>query len=314
MIELTGLTKKYGNVTAVDNVTTTIAPGIVTGFLGPNGAGKSTTMRMIVGLDRPTSGTALVNGRSLLTNRRALTEVGALLDAGVAHPNRTARNHLKGLAQSNGLSLKRVEQALGMVGLSSVADQRAGGFSLGMRQRLGLAAALIGDPPVLLLDEPVNGLDPDGVLWLRGFLQDLAAQGRTVLLSSHLMTEMAMVAQHVIVIGKGQLLADQSLADLIASAGKESVRVRTRQPQMLTPALLRGGMVVTDNADGSLTVSGTAIGIGDIAASVGIALHELTPVTASLEDAYLELTQDSVAYTGTSFTSALVGAATRTEA
>ncbi|MCW2528990.1 MAG: artM 4, partial [Pseudonocardiales bacterium] len=266
MIELAGLTKKYGSVTAVENVTTTIAAGIVTGFLGPNGAGKSTTMRMIVGLDRPTSGTALVNGRSLLTNRRALTEVGTLLDAGVAHPNRTARNHLKALAQSNGLSPRRVDEVLGMVGLSSVAGKRAGGFSLGMRQRLGLAAALIGDAPVLLLDEPVNGLDPDGVLWLRGFLHQLAAEGRTVLLSSHLMTEMAMVAQHVIVIGKGRLLADQSLTDLIAGAGKESVRVRTPRPDLLTPALLRDGMVVTDSADGSLTVSGTASGIGDVAA------------------------------------------------
>jgi ABC-2 type transport system ATP-binding protein len=309
MIELTGLTKKYGSVTAVDDVSTIIAPGIVTGFLGPNGAGKSTTMRMIVGLDRPTSGTALVNGRSLLTNRRALTEVGTLLDAGVAHPNRTARNHLTALAQSNGLATKRVGEVLGMVGLSSVADKRAGGFSLGMRQRLGLAAALIGDAPVLLLDEPVNGLDPDGVLWLRGFLHQLAAEGRTVLLSSHLMTEMAMVAQHVIVIGKGRLLADQSLSDLIASAGRDSVRVRTTRPDLLTPALARGGMVVTDSADGSLTVSGTASGIGDIAASLGVALHELSPVTASLEDAYLELTQDSVIYTGSSFTPALVGAA-----
>jgi ABC-2 type transport system ATP-binding protein len=271
-------------------------------------------MRMIVGLDRPTSGTALVNGRSLLTNRRALTEVGTLLDAGVAHPNRTARNHLRALAQSNGLSTKRVDEVLAMVGLSSVADKRAGGFSLGMRQRLGLAAALIGDAPVLLLDEPVNGLDPDGVLWLRGFLQQLAAEGRTVLLSSHLMTEMAMVAQHVIVIGKGRLLADQSLSDLIAGAGKESVRVRTKQPQLLTPALLRGGMVVTDSADGSLTVSGSADGIGEIAASLGVALHELSPIGASLEDAYLELTRDSVAYTGTSFTPALVGAAASSEA
>jgi ABC-2 type transport system ATP-binding protein len=314
MIELTGLTKKYGSVTAVENLTTTIAPGIVTGFLGPNGAGKSTTMRMIVGLDRPTSGMALVNGRSLPTNRRALTEVGTLLDAGVAHPNRTARNHLTALAQSNGLAPKRVEEVLDMVGLGRVADKRAGGFSLGMRQRLGLAAALIGDAPVLLLDEPVNGLDPDGVLWLRGFLHQLAAGGRTVLLSSHLMTEMAMVAQHVIVIGKGRLLADQSLTDLIAGAGEESVRVRTRQPDILTQALLRGGKVVTDNADGSLTVSGTASGTGDIAASLGIALHELSPITASLEDAYLELTQDSVTYTGTSFTPALVGAATRSEA
>jgi ABC-2 type transport system ATP-binding protein len=310
MIELTGLTKKYGSVTAVDDVSTTIAPGVVTGFLGPNGAGKSTTMRMIVGLDRPTSGTALVNGRTLLTNRRALTEVGTLLDAGVAHPNRTARNHLIALAQSNGLATKRVDEVLGMVGLSSVADKRAGGFSLGMRQRLGLAAALIGDAPVLLLDEPVNGLDPDGVLWLRGFLHQLAAEGRTVLLSSHLMTEMAMVAQHVIVIGKGRLLADQSLSDLIAGAGRDSVRVRTTRPDLLTPALARGGMVVTDSVDGSLTVSGTASGIGDIAASLGVTLHELSPVAASLEDAYLELTQDSVLYTGTSFTPALVGAAT----
>jgi ABC-2 type transport system ATP-binding protein len=313
MIQLTGLTKKYGSVTAVDDVSTTIAPGIVTGFLGPNGAGKSTTMRMIVGLDRPTSGTALVNGRSLLTNRRALAEVGTLLDAGVAHPNRTAHNHLKALAQSNGLSVKRVDEVLDMVGLSSVSNKRAGGFSLGMRQRLGLAAALIGNAPVLLLDEPVNGLDPDGVLWLRGFLRQLAAEGRTVLLSSHLMTEMAMVAQHVIVIGQGRLLADQSLADLIAGAGKESVRVRSRQPDVLTPALLRDGMVVTDNADGSLTVAGTAGAIGDIAASLRIALLELSPIAASLEDAYLDLTQDSVTYTGTSITPALVGAATRSE-
>lgn len=314
MIELTGLTKKYGSVVAVDDVNATITPGIVTGFLGPNGAGKSTTMRMIVGLDRPTRGTALVNGRTLTTNRRALTEVGTLLDAGVAHPNRTARNHLTALAQSNGLPPRRVDEVLDMVGLSSVAGKRAGGFSLGMRQRLGLAAALIGDPPVLLLDEPVNGLDPDGVLWLRGFLHQLASEGRTVLLSSHLMTEMAMVAQHVIVIGKGRLLADRSLADLIAGAGRASVRVRARRPDVLTPALQRDGMVVTDNHDGSLSVRGSAGAIGDIAASLGVSLYELSPVAASLEDAYFDLTQDSVTYTGASSTPALVGAATRSEA
>ena len=314
MIELRSLIKSYGGMLAVDNITATIAPGIVTGFLGPNGAGKSTTMRMIVGLDRPTSGQALVNGCDVRANRRPLTEVGTLLDGGVAHPRRSARNHLLALAQSNGLQAARVGEVLEMVGLSNVGLRKVGGFSMGMRQRLGVAAALVGDPAVLLLDEPVNGLDLDGVLWLRDLLRYLAGQGRTVLLSSHLMSEMAMVAGHVIVLGRGRVLADQPIDALIASAGHSSVRVRSPRLDDIRALLNGPGIVLAGTSDGALDVKGLpAEAIGDLAAAHGVALHELSPVRASLEDAYLQLTRDSLEYRVAGSTSAATSKAITTE-
>ncbi len=297
MIEISGLTKLFGDSIAVDGLSFTVPPGQVTGFLGPNGAGKSTTMRMIVGLDRPSGGAALVNGVAYAQHRAPLCEVGALLDAKAVHRGRSARKHLLALAQTHGFAAKRVDEVLGAVGLEAVAHRRAGGFSLGMSQRLGIAAALLGDPAVVILDEPVNGLDPDGVLWIRNLLKELAAEGRTVLVSSHLMSEMAMTAEHLVIIGRGRLLADTSVDELIARVVVDRTSVRSPQATELRDVLVRHGARVTSEASGLLQVSGLAVEtIGELARQHDLALYELTPARASLEQAYMELTDDSVEY------------------
>ncbi len=297
MIELRGLTKRYGERLAVDDVTVTVRPGVVTGFLGPNGAGKSTTMRMVLGLDRPTAGTALVNGRPYAEHRDPLRQVGALLEARALHPGRTARAHLLALAATAGLPRARVDTVLDLAGLTAVAGKRVGGFSLGMGQRLGVATALLGDPATVVLDEPVNGLDPDGVLWIRTLARRLAAEGRTVFFSSHLMAEMAVTADHLVVMGRGRLVADVPTAEFIRRAGGDGVRVRSPRATELA-GLLAGPDVVVESAEaGVLLVRG--IGpevIGDRAAQSGIALHELTPVQASLEEAFMTLTADEREY------------------
>jgi len=299
MIELHQLTKTYGDKRAVDGITATVRPGVVTGFLGPNGAGKSTTMRMIVGLDRPTSGTALVNGHPYTASRAPLAEVGALLDAKAVDGGRSARNHLLALGATVGIGRRRVDEVLDQVGLAEVAHKPARSFSLGMGQRLGIAAALLADPAVLLLDEPVNGLDLDGIQWVRELLTDLAAEGRTVLLSSHLMSEMQLVADHLLVIGQGRILADTSIADFIKS-GDGAVVVVSPDASALAPLLAGDGVTLTTREAGRFEVRGlTAAAIGDIALEHRLRVHELTPVTASLESAYLELTRDSVEYTAT---------------
>ena len=301
MIEARTLTKRYDEKLAVDALSFTIRPGVVTGFLGPNGAGKSTTMRMMVGLDRPSSGTVLVNGKPYAEHAAPLHEVGALLEARAIHPGRSARNHLVSLALTSGIRRARVDQVLDMVGLTDVAHQRVGGFSLGMGQRLGVAAALLGDPQTLILDEPVNGLDLDGIRWIRALLTRLASEGRTVFLSSHLMSEMAVTAEHVIVIGKGRLLRDQPMADFIREASVESIRVVSPEAERLAEQLRNAGATVTVNtADESLTVSGTTSReVGTLAARAGITLWELAPRAGSLEDAYLALTRDSLDYQDT---------------
>jgi len=299
MTEIRDLTKVYGSKKAVNGLSFDIEPGRVTGFLGPNGAGKSTTMRMIVGLDRPTSGTVRVNGRRYGEILRPLHEVGAVLETGSVHSGRSAYNHLLCLAQSNGIPRRRVDEVLAIVGLETAAKRRAGKFSLGMGQRLGLAAALLGDPPVLLCDEPVNGLDPEGIVWIRTLLRSLAAEGRTVFVSSHLMSEMALTADHLIVVGKGRLIADASTAEVIAGSSLNSVLVRSPQIAQLYGLLSAQGASVTEEADGALRVTGAEPAeIGDIAAAASIALHELSPQQASLEAAFMELTHDSVAYRG----------------
>ncbi|GAB2456537.1 ABC transporter ATP-binding protein [Xylanimonas ulmi] len=299
MIEAHGLTKRYGSKTAVDHITFTVRPGIVTGFLGPNGAGKSTTMRMIMGLDRPTAGAVSVNGRPYAQLRSPLTEVGALLEARAVHPGRSAEQHLRVLAATHGLPASRVGEVIELTGLESVAGKRVGGFSLGMGQRLGIASALLGDPSTLILDEPVNGLDPEGVLWVRNLARYLAGQGRTVFLSSHLMSEVALTADHVIVIGKGRILADSSVQEFTESASRRSVRVRSPRADVLADALRRaGGVVVGPDAQADvLEVTGLeASAIGELALTAGVVLHELTPVSSTLEQAYMELTADSVEY------------------
>ncbi|PZF86713.1 ABC transporter ATP-binding protein [Jiangella anatolica] len=297
MIEIAELTKRFGRTIAVDGLSFTVRPGQVTGFLGPNGAGKSTTMRMIVGLDRPTGGAALVGGVAYARHRAPLCEVGALLDAKAVHRGRSARRHLLALAQTHGLPARRVDEVLGAVGLESVAHRRAGGFSLGMSQRLGIAAALLGDPAVVILDEPVNGLDPDGVLWVRTLLKELAAEGRTVLVSSHLMSEMAVTAEHLVIIGRGRLLADTSVDELIARVVVDRTVVRSPRAAELSDLLVRRGARVTSEASGQLQVSGLAVEtIGEVARRHDLTLHELTPARASLEQAYMELTGDSVEY------------------
>lgn len=297
MIEARGLSKRYGDKLAVDDLTFTVQPGVVTGFLGPNGAGKSTTMRMMVGLDAPTSGSVTVNGKPLAEHRAPLHEVGALLEARAIHTGRTARNHLRVLAATSGISRGRVETVIDMVGLREVADRRVGAFSLGMGQRLGVAAALLGDPETLILDEPVNGLDLDGIRWIRALLKRLAAEGRTVFLSSHLMSEMAVTADHVIVVGKGRLLRDQPMAAFIDDASMELVRVRSPQAGQLAQLLNRPGVSTALDADDVLTVEGLSSDeIGTVAAQAAVTLFELSPRAASLEDAYLALTRDSVDY------------------
>ncbi len=298
MIQARGLVKRYGDKTAVDDLTFTVRPGIVTGFLGPNGAGKSTTMRMILGLDRPTSGSVTVNGKLYAEHSAPLHEVGALLEARSIHTGRSAFNHLLCLAQTSGIPRARVDEVIDLVGLRDVARKRAGGFSLGMGQRLGIAAALLGDPETFILDEPVNGLDPEGIRWIRELLKGLAAQGRTVFVSSHLMSEMAQTADHLIVIGRGRLIADTSVADVIAGASVNAVFVRTTDPDGLT-AILRAPDVSVRSGDGGLHVTGLSSDqIGTAAAGAGITLLELAPQKASLEEAFMDLTRDAVEYHG----------------
>lgn len=297
MITAEGLTKRFGDKTAVDDVSFTVQPGSVTGFLGPNGAGKSTTMRMIVGLDRPTSGRAAVAGREYRKLRAPLTEVGVLLDAKAVHTGRTARNHLRAMAATHGIPASRVDEVIDLAGIGSVARKRAGKFSLGMGQRLGIASALLGDPHTLILDEPVNGLDPEGVRWVRQFVRYAASEGRTVLLSSHLMSEMAQTADHVIVMGRGKVLADAPLAELVRAWTTNTVRVRTPRAADLVAAVGGPDVEVVSSAPDLLDIVGLpAARIGDLAAARGIPLHELTPTTGSLEDAYLALTGDAVEY------------------
>jgi len=297
MIEIQHLSKRYGSKLAVDDITFTVRPGLVTGFLGPNGAGKSTTMRVIMGLDRPTTGTTTVNGRPYAEHRDPLRQVGALLEAKAVHTGRSAYNHLSELAATHGIAKSRVAEVIEMTGLEQVAGKRVGGFSLGMGQRLGIAAALLGDPQTLILDEPVNGLDPEGVMWVRQLTRRLAGQGRTVFLSSHLMSEMAQTADHVIVLGRGRVLANAPITEILAGAAAQRVKVRTPTPQQLLDAIAGPNTTVQRTADGALDVTGVPVTkIGEAAAAAGVVLHELTPLTASLEEAYLELTQDEVEY------------------
>ncbi|MFB6813933.1 ABC transporter ATP-binding protein [Streptomyces sp. NPDC056347] len=300
MISLRGLTKRYGETVAVDGLTLDIGEGRVTGFLGPNGAGKSTTMRMILGLDRPSGGEALIGGRPYSSFRHPVREVGALLDAKALHPGRSARAHLVAQARSNGIPTRRVDEVLETVGLAKVARRRAGAFSLGMYQRLGVAGALLGDPGVLILDEPVNGLDPDGVRWVRELVRSLAAEGRTVFLSSHLMSEMQLTADQLVIIGRGRLLADTSMAELLAGSSLASVRVRTPDPEglrLLAGHLRKGNGDVEPSAGDGLVVKGRSAGeVGDLAHRLGVRLHELRTESASLEQVYMELTARSVEY------------------
>lgn len=297
MIVAENLSKSFGAKRAVADVSFTVQPGKVTGFLGPNGAGKSTTMRMIVGLDRPTGGRVTVNGRPYAQLRSPLTEVGVLLDAKAVHTGRTARNHLRAMAATHGIPRTRVDEVIELTGIGSVAGKRAGKFSLGMGQRLGIAAALLGDPHTLILDEPVNGLDPEGVRWVRQFVRHLAAEGRTVLLSSHLMSEMAQTADHVIVLGRGQVLADADLSALVRAWTSNAVLVRSPRLSDLVAAVSGPDITVTASEPGMAEITGiTAAVIGDLAASLGIPVHELTSRSGSLEDAYLALTGDSVEY------------------
>ena len=299
MIEVAGLSKRFGPVTAVDDLSFTVRPGRVTGFLGPNGAGKTTTMRIILGLNAADTGTATVAGRRYDGLIRPLREVGSLLDATALHAGRTGWAHLLSIAQSNGIARPRVTEVLRLTGLESVARRRVGGFSLGMKQRLGIAAALLGDPPVLMFDEPVNGLDPEGIHWIRGFFRELAADGRTVLVSSHLMSEMAQTADHLVIIGRGRLLADVATEELIESSARRDVLVRSPRAAELTELIAQQGGTVTRQDDGALVVTGLdAAAIGDLAAGHGIAVHALVPRQASLEDAYLDLTGESTDYRG----------------
>ena len=300
MIEAVNLTKRYGHKTAVDSISFTVQPGTVTGFLGPNGAGKSTTMRMIMGLDKPTGGTVTVNGRPYRDLSAPLCEVGALLDAKGLHGSRSARNHLRQLAASNGIPAKRVDEVLEITGLTSVAKKRVKGFSLGMGQRLGIAAALLGDPDVLLFDEPVNGLDPEGVKWVRETCRRLAGEGRTVFISSHLMSEMAQTADQLLVIGRGRILSAGPVDDVIASATTDRVRVASPQAGRLAELMASRNLAARPVAPSVLettaATAATAATIGELAAQGGIVLHELTTIHASLEEAYLTLTSDSVEY------------------
>ncbi|GHF61851.1 ABC transporter ATP-binding protein [Streptomyces griseosporeus] len=297
MIELEGLTKRYGEKLAVNNLTFAVRPGIVTGFLGPNGAGKSTTMRMILGLDRPTAGDVRIDGKHYDRLKDPLTYIGALLEAKAWHPGRSAYNHLLCLAQSNGIPASRVREVLETVGLSGVARKKTKGFSMGMGQRLGIAAALLGDPRIVMFDEPVNGLDPEGIHWIRTLMKSLAAQGRTVFVSSHLMSEMALTADHLVVIGQGRLLADTSMADFIAQNSRSYIRIRTPQRERLLDVLHGAGITVVETGGGMLEVDGgKPERIGELAAQHQIVLHELSPQQASLEEAFMRLTAESVEY------------------
>jgi ABC-2 type transport system ATP-binding protein len=298
MIEIEHVTKRYGEKVAVEDLTFSVKPGVVTGFLGPNGAGKSTTMRLILGLDRPTSGTATVNGKPYRDLPAPLHEIGALLEARAIHTGRSAYHHLVAMAETHGIGRKRVQEVIDLVGLTEVARKRAGGFSLGMGQRLGIASALLGDPSILILDEPANGLDPEGILWIRNLLKGLAAEGRTVFLSSHLMAEMAQTADHLIVIGRGRLIADTTVAEIVAQASKDgAVLVRTPQAAELREALVGKTVTVTSAERELLEVHGlTSAEVGTTAARHGIVLHELVPQKASLEQAFMGLTGGAVEY------------------
>lgn len=298
MIEVRELVKKYGEKTVVDRLSFTAHPGQVTGFLGPNGAGKSTTMRMIVGLDRPSSGAALVNGKRYAEHAAPLQEMGVLLDAKGVHPGRSAANHLLALARTHGIPRGRVDEVIELAGLTKVAGKRVGKFSLGMGQRLGIAAALLGNPQVVMLDEPVNGLDPEGVLWVRNLLAGLAAEGRTVILSSHLMSETSLIADHLVVIGRGRLLADTSVADLVAQAAGGGVKVGSVAVTQLAGLLAAPGVSIVRTGEEHLTVNGLdPRRIGLVAAEYGIPLFELSQQTVSLEEAFMDLTRESVEYT-----------------
>lgn len=301
-LQAINLTKDYGTVRAVDSLTFGVRPGVVTGFLGPNGAGKSTTMRMMLGLDRPSSGTTTVNGRAYRDLDHPLRQVGALLDARWVHPNRSARSHLRWMAASNSIPARRADEVLELVGLSAVAGKKAGGFSLGMSQRLGLAGALLGDPGILLFDEPVNGLDPEGIVWIRRFMRSLAAEGRTVLVSSHLLTEMSLTADHLVVIGQGRLIADCSVGEFMALA-RHRTRVRSPRMDLLHQALVGAGLPVVqvtdpDGRPAFLVDDVLTDQVGDIAAANGVPLHELTSQSASLEDVFMSVTAGAVEYTG----------------
>ncbi|BFV57270.1 ABC transporter ATP-binding protein [Kitasatospora sp. CMC57] len=297
MIELHELTKRYGTTLAVDSLSFQVPQGVVTGFLGPNGAGKSTTMRMILDLDRPTSGRVTIDGKRYGQLSEPLKYIGALLEAKAVHPGRTARDHLLWLAQSNRIPRGRVDEVLSLVGLSSVAKKRSRGFSLGMGQRLGIASALLGDPEILMFDEPVNGLDPEGILWIRNLMKGLAAEGRTVFVSSHLMSEMALTADHLVVIGRGKLLANLSMADFIKQNSRSAVRIRTPHVEQLLTALHGAGLNAEARPDGSYEIEdGDLAHIGELAATHGVTLHELSPQQASLEEAFMQMTADSVEY------------------
>ncbi|BCJ59659.1 ABC transporter ATP-binding protein [Micromonospora endophytica] len=312
MIEVENLTKRYGDKTAVDALTFTVKPGIVTGFLGPNGAGKSTTMRMILGLDRPTAGTATINGQRYADLTAPLRKVGALLDAKAVHPGRSAYHHLTAMAATTGVPRARVDEVIDLVGLHGVIRKRAGGFSLGMGQRLGIASALLADPEVLILDEPVNGLDPEGILWIRTLMQDLATQGRTVFVSSHLMSEMALTAEHLIVIGRGKLIADVSVGEFIAQASPDTIRIRSSRAAELHRMIAGPETTIRTVERDVLEVSGvTAEQIGDTAAAHGIPLYELTHKRPSLEEAFMELTRDAVEYQATATIAEATGALAR---
>jgi len=297
MIEARSLTKRYGEKVAVDHLSFSVEPGKITGFLGPNGAGKTTTMRLILGLDHPSVGTVTVNGKAFRQLAHPMHEVGALLDAKAVHGGRSAYNHLLCLAQTNNLPRRRVGEVLELVGLSEVAKKRSKGFSLGMGQRLGIAAALLGDPAILMFDEPVNGLDPEGILWIRNLMKALAAEGRTIFVSSHLMSEMENTADHLLVIGRGKLIADCTVAEFIARNSVQTVRVRTPQREALVQLVTEAGGSVLDGADGVIVVQGLSVDrIGDLAFENVIRLHELAPAQASLEAAFMELTASSVEF------------------
>jgi ABC-2 type transport system ATP-binding protein len=303
MIQAAHLTKRYSRTVAVDDVSFTVEPGRVTGFLGPNGAGKSTTMRMILGLDTPTSGTVTINGTPYRQLADPLRVVGALLDAKAVEGGRSAANHLRWLADSNGIDRRRISEVLDLVGLSDVADHRVGTFSLGMCQRLGIAAALLGDPQTVMFDEPINGLDPDGILWIRNLMRSLAAQGRTVFLSSHVMSEMAQTADHLLIIGRGRIIADTSVADLVGRQVGGGVRVRSTQQSQLADTLARQGARVEPTPDGAILVTGLdSLTISSAAAAGSIGLIELTPRTATLEDAFFGLTADASDYNAAALT------------
>ncbi|MFJ6771192.1 ABC transporter ATP-binding protein [Kitasatospora sp. NPDC091257] len=297
MIELHDLTKRYGRTLAVDRLSFQVPRGVVTGFLGPNGAGKSTTMRMILDLDRPTAGRVTIDGRRYGQLSEPLKYIGALLEAKAVHPGRTARDHLLWLAQSNRIPVRRVDEVLALVGLTPVARKRARGFSLGMGQRLGIASALLGDPEIVMFDEPVNGLDPEGILWIRNLMKRLAAEGRTVFVSSHLMSEMAVTADHLVVIGRGRLLADLPMPEFIRRNSRSAVRLRTPEPERLLDVLAEAGLRPEPGPDGSYeVVNGDIARLGELFAGHGVVLHELSPQQASLEEAFMQMTADSVEY------------------